>query len=97
MRTREIEAKLRKLGDTPDKVAAKLRSAKCRGQSAGASCPIAMYLKKLGCKNVYVGPRAATVNNKPVALPQATKDFIDKFDTSQYPDLWQDNSEDLYA
>ncbi len=86
---RKIKKALRKLGDTPEKIAASLQERGIKGYRGDAKrCPIANYLRsEFGgdyfCGYVGVGRKSATVgaastNN----IPSAVSDFIRAYDGS---------------
>jgi hypothetical protein len=102
---RALTAKLAKLGDTPDAVAATLLAEGCRGKPAqSARCPVARYLQKLGWSEVSVGLRDASIFDdgineigvNEIATPRfsrAVAEFIFGFDADEYPGLYEPDPE----
>jgi hypothetical protein len=97
---RALTAKLAKLGDIPDAVAATLLAEGCQGKPAqSARCPVARYLQKLGWSEVSVGTRDASVyddESNEIARPQfsrAITEFIFRFDADEYPGLYEPEPE----
>lgn len=87
-----VLAALRKLGKTPDAIAASLRRRKIRGGRGMETCPLAVYLAKQGW-DASVGSLAVAVydsNGHSICespLPVAHQDFVERHDDGQYPFL----------
>jgi hypothetical protein len=98
---RALTAKLAKLGDNPDAVAATLLAEGCLGKPCAANgCPVVRYLQKLGWPDASVGCRDASVyddDGNEVARPQLSKavaGFIAGFDADGYPGLYEPEPEE---
>jgi hypothetical protein len=85
---------LRDMGDTPDKVAAYLKTQHITGtRKMPGSCPIANYFNyKYGgfcCAsryNLYFTDANSDLNTQ-VVLPPAVSSFVGRFDYGSYPEL----------
>ncbi len=85
----KLLAALEILGDTPDKVAAHLLQAGCRGsRSSMESCPVARWLDRVdgfdaGLSSIM--PNVEVYDGVP--LPPAVDLFVRAFDAGEYPEL----------
>lgn len=95
MTASELESVLRALGDTPDKVAAALRTAQVRGARRRPDCcPVATYLARVTRQPVDANPGIVDVlqaGGQPpmrVLTPRPVAEFMARFDAGvAYTDL----------
>jgi hypothetical protein len=72
---------LQELGDSDSKVSDTLQLLECKGARAlGSSCPVAVYLKKRGFRQIEVIPTHTSVGDMLVENPAPVTAFILKFD-----------------
>ena len=94
----QVLVSLKRLGKSPDDIAASLRAMGVRGKNtqlqlyAGIRCPLEAYLDAEGFDVWHVGSnvlytRPNTKNGEAAALPPACVEFVKRFDRGQYPDL----------
>ena len=80
---------LAQLPDTADGIADRMRALDIKGcQDMGGHCPLARWLEREGFEEAIVERRNATAKGYFwVEMPQAAREFVDRFDDGVYLDL----------
>jgi hypothetical protein len=92
---------LAQLGDSPAAIAASLTRLDCKGQPGEASrCPIATYLTRSGFRHPSVSQNSILINSDAqaaarsglvrVTTPEPVAQFLNAFDSDDYPELVAD-------
>ena len=90
MKESSLKGKLRRLGSTPEAIAAELKARGIKGSGSCYSCPIANFLAQStkGIEYVSVGGQTTTVRVKgewvSADLPKACRQFVTRFDSGSH-------------
>lgn len=83
-----LEQALAELPETSDDIAQMLIEADCQGTLRnGRCCPMANYFIRLGFTEPFVQPDYVQVNGLTPPTPFALREFVDRFDEEEWPEL----------